>query len=195
MENKIISIVSGGFDPVHPGHIMMMNDCLGFSDYLIVGVNSNQWLINKKGNFFMDIKHRLYVVNSLAAVNEAIEFEDDSKGSASNLLIAVRKKFPSNKIIFANGGDRKPGYVPEYQICEELGIEMRETRITRDEVYLADEAFFTGTAAEVTPICNLDERDIGAGNRGPITEKLQSMYFDQVAGKRSEHPEWHTLVS
>ena len=51
MENKIISIVSGGFDPVHPGHIMMMNDCLDFSDYLVVGVNSNQWLINKKGNF------------------------------------------------------------------------------------------------------------------------------------------------
>ena len=49
MENKVISIVSGGFDPVHPGHIMMMNDCLDFSDYLVVGVNSNQWLINKKG--------------------------------------------------------------------------------------------------------------------------------------------------
>ena len=113
MGNKIISIVSGGFDPVHPGHIMMMNDCLDFSDYLIVGVNSNQWLINKKGNFFMDIKHRLYVINSLAAVNEAIEFEDDSKGSASNLLIAVRKKFPSNKIIFANGGDRNKENIPE----------------------------------------------------------------------------------
>jgi cytidyltransferase-like protein len=55
MVNKVISIVSGGFDPIHPGHIMMMNDCLDFSDYLIVGVNSNQWLINKKGNFFMDI--------------------------------------------------------------------------------------------------------------------------------------------
>ena len=93
MENKIISIVSGGFDPIHPGHIMMMNDCLDFSDYLVVGVNSNQWLINKKGNFFMDIKHRLFVIDSLAAVNEAIEFDDDSKGSASNLLIAVRKKF------------------------------------------------------------------------------------------------------
>ena len=72
MENKVISIVSGGFDPVHPGHIMMMNDCLDFSDYLVVGINSNQWLINKKGNFFMDIKHRIYVINSLAAVDEAI---------------------------------------------------------------------------------------------------------------------------
>ena len=97
MENKVISVVSGGFDPVHPGHIMMMNDCLDFSDYLVVGVNSNQWLINKKGNFFMDIKHRLYVINNLATVNEAIEFEDDSNGSASNLLINIRKKFRDSK--------------------------------------------------------------------------------------------------
>jgi len=126
MENKIISIVSGGFDPVHPGHIMMMNDCLDFSDYLIVGVNSNQWLINKKGNFFMDIKHRLYVINSLAAVDEAIEFEDDSKGSASNLLIAVRKKFPSNKIIFANGGDRSDtSKILEYDIAKEFDIDLK----------------------------------------------------------------------
>ena len=126
MENKVISIVSGGFDPIHPGHIMMMNDCLDFSDYLVVGVNSNQWLINKKGNFFMDIKHRLFVINSLAAVSEAIEFEDDSKGSASNLLIAVRKKFPSNKIIFANGGDRSDtSKILEYDTAKEFDIELK----------------------------------------------------------------------
>ena len=51
MENKIISVVSGGFDPIHPGHIMMMKECLEFSNFLIVGVNSNKWLIDKKGNF------------------------------------------------------------------------------------------------------------------------------------------------
>ena len=56
MENKIISVVSGGFDPIHPGHIMMMKECLEFSNFLIVGVNSNKWLIDKKGNFFMDIQ-------------------------------------------------------------------------------------------------------------------------------------------
>jgi branched-chain amino acid aminotransferase len=81
-----------------------------------------------------------------------------------------------------------------FSFAEELGMEIYEKRLTRDEVYLADEAFFTGTAAEVTPICNLDERDIGEGHRGPITQKLQAMYFDQVAGKRSQHPEWHTIV-
>ena len=126
MENKVISIVSGGFDPLHPGHIMMMNDCFDFSDYLVVGVNSNQWLINKKGNFFMDIKHRLFVINSLATVNEAIEFEDDSNGSASNLLINVRKKFPSNKIIFANGGDRSDtSKILEYDTAKKLNIELK----------------------------------------------------------------------
>ena len=106
MDKKIISVVSGGFDPIHPGHIMMMKDCLEFSDYLIVGVNSNNWLIKKKGNFFMDIKHRIYVIDSLAIVNEVMDFEDDDLGSASNLLIKIRKKYPKNKIIFANGGDR-----------------------------------------------------------------------------------------
>tara|TARA_B100001057_G_scaffold366918_1_gene370275 strand:+ start:1198 stop:1662 length:465 start_codon:yes stop_codon:yes gene_type:complete len=106
MDKKIISIVSGGFDPIHPGHIMMMKDCLKFSDYLIVGVNSNKWLIKKKGNFFMDIKHRIYVIDSLTMVNEVMDFEDDDLGSASNLLIKIRKKYPKNKIIFANGGDR-----------------------------------------------------------------------------------------
>ncbi len=62
-------------------------------------------------------------------------------------------------------------------------------------MYIADEAFFTGTAAEVTPIRELDGRSIGAGKRGPVTEKLQSMYFDQVKGRRSQFPEWLTPVS
>lgn len=77
-----------------------------------------------------------------------------------------------------------------FQFAEELGIEVREKRITRDEVYIADEAFFTGTAAEVTPIREVDNRMIGEGKRGPITEKLQTMYFDQVHGRRDSHPEW-----
>lgn len=79
------------------------------------------------------------------------------------------------------------------RFAKDLGIEVREKRITRDEVYVADEAFFTGTAAEVLPIRELDRRIIGSGSRGPITEKLQSMYFDQVMGRRSEYKEWLTL--
>ena len=76
--------------------------------------------------------------------------------------------------------------------AREQGLELVERRITRDEVYIADEAFFTGTAAEVVPIRELDGRAIGSGRRGPITEQLQALYFDQVRGRREAHPEWHT---
>ena len=76
------------------------------------------------------------------------------------------------------------------QLAQEFGYEVREKRITRDEVYVADEAFFTGTAAEVTPIRELDGRAIGSGSRGPITEKLQSAYFDLVHGRVPEHLDW-----
>jgi len=79
-------------------------------------------------------------------------------------------------------------------LCEELGLTVVEKRITRDEVYIADEAFFTGTAAEVTPIREIDGRVIGCGSRGPVTERLQSLYFDQVHGRRDQHPEWLSLV-
>tara|TARA_Y100000768_G_scaffold189250_1_gene141782 strand:- start:79 stop:546 length:468 start_codon:yes stop_codon:yes gene_type:complete len=126
MENKIISIVSGGFDPIHPGHIMMMKDCIQFSDYLVVGVNSNEWLSKKKGNYFMDIKHRIYVIENLNVVNEVMEFEDDEKGSANNLLIKVREKYPNNKIIFANGGDRSDtSKILEFDVSKQLKIDLK----------------------------------------------------------------------
>jgi branched-chain amino acid aminotransferase len=79
-------------------------------------------------------------------------------------------------------------------ICKDLGLELKEKRITRDEIYIADEAFFTGTAAEVTPIRELDRVQIGAGSRGPITEKIQSAYFDVVYGRNAKYAEWLTLV-
>ncbi len=80
-------------------------------------------------------------------------------------------------------------------IAQKLGLEIREKRLTRDEVYVADEAFFTGTAAEVTPIRELDNRMIGSGKRGPVTEQLQTIYFDLVHGRRNDHPDWLTLVA
>ena len=81
-----------------------------------------------------------------------------------------------------------------FDFAEELGLKVVEKRITRDELYVADEAFFTGTAAEVTPIREIDRRTIGNGGRGPMTEKLQTMYFEQVRGQRETHPEWLTYV-
>ena len=79
-------------------------------------------------------------------------------------------------------------------LAADLGLEVRERRITRDEVYICDEAFFSGTAAEVTPIRELDNRPIGNGSRGPVTEKLQSLYFDTVAGRNNKHADWLTNV-
>ncbi|MFT7218755.1 MAG: branched-chain amino acid aminotransferase [Candidatus Azotimanducaceae bacterium] len=81
-----------------------------------------------------------------------------------------------------------------FALAAEIGLTVKEKRITRDEVYVADEAFFTGTAAEVLPIRELDGRVIGSGKRGPITEQLQTMYFDQVTGQRSQNPDWSTLI-
>ncbi|AKJ32054.1 branched-chain amino acid transaminase [Caldimonas brevitalea] len=81
-----------------------------------------------------------------------------------------------------------------FAICADLGIKIVEKRITRDEVYICDEAFFTGTAAEVTPIRELDRLPIGAGQRGPITEKIQSAFFDIVNGRNAKYAEWLTLV-
>ncbi len=81
-----------------------------------------------------------------------------------------------------------------FHICKDLGIPLVEKRITRDEVYIADEAFFTGTAAEVTPIRELDRVQIGAGARGPVTEKIQAAFFDIVNGRNPKYAEWLTLV-
>ena len=82
-----------------------------------------------------------------------------------------------------------------FQIAADEGYEVRERRSTRDEVYICDEAFFTGTAAEVVPIRELDNRPIGEGRRGPITEKLQAIYFEAVRGKQARYADWITPVA
>ena len=79
-------------------------------------------------------------------------------------------------------------------ICKDLGLDLVQKRITRDEVYIADEAFFTGTAAEVTPIRELDRVELGSGSRGPITEKIQSAFFDIVNGRNPKYAHWLTRV-
>ncbi len=81
-----------------------------------------------------------------------------------------------------------------FAICQDLGLKLVEKRITRDEIYIADEAFFTGTAAEVTPIRELDRIEIGSGSRGPITERIQSAFFDIVNGRNDNYANWLTQV-
>ena len=114
-----------------------------------------------------------------------------AEGSGENVFIVRKGKLITPDLTSALEGITRDTIV---QLAGELGIEVIEKRITRDEVYTADEAFFTGTAAEVTPIRELDNRNIGAGVRGPITEKLQSLYFDIVKGKSPSHMHWLTLV-
>lgn len=114
-----------------------------------------------------------------------------AEGSGENVFIIRKGKLYTPDLTSALEGITRDTIV---QLAGELGIEVIEKRITRDEVYTADEAFFTGTAAEVTPIRELDNRAIGTGTRGPITEKLQTLYFDVVKGKSAKHADWLTLV-
>ena len=114
-----------------------------------------------------------------------------AEGSGENVFIVRKGKLITPDLTSALEGITRDTIV---QLAGELGIEVIEKRITRDEVYTADEAFFTGTAAEVTPIRELDNRAIGTGTRGPITEKLQALYFDVVKGKSAKHAHWLTLV-
>ncbi|MDK8466030.1 branched-chain amino acid transaminase [Marinobacter sp. SS13-12] len=142
-------------------------------------------------------------INSMLALNEAI-----SGGAEEALLLDnegyVAEGSGENIFILRDG----VLHTPELTSClegitratilefaKELNIPVKERRITRDEVYIADEAFFTGTAAEVLPIRELDGRIIGAGKRGPLTEKLQGMYFDAVKGKSEAHSHWLTPVN
>ena len=114
-----------------------------------------------------------------------------SEGSGENIFIVRDGKLytpdPSSALV----GLTRDTII---QLAKENGLEVIEKRITRDEVYIADEAFFTGTAAEVTPIRELDNRMIGAGTRGPITAKLQALYFDCVYGRSPAHTDWLTPV-
>jgi branched-chain amino acid aminotransferase len=114
-----------------------------------------------------------------------------SEGSGENVFIVRRGKLYTPDLTSALEGITRDTIV---QLASELGYQVIEKRITRDEVYSADEAFFTGTAAEVTPIRELDNRTIGAGSRGPITQKLQSLYFDCVQGRSVKHEDWLTYV-
>jgi len=110
-----------------------------------------------------------------------------AEGSGENIFIVRNGKLYTPDLTSALEGITRDTIV---QLAGELGIPVIEKRITRDEVYSADEAFFTGTAAEVTPIRELDNRQIGEGRRGPITEKLQSLYFDCVQGRSDKHAGW-----
>ena len=115
-----------------------------------------------------------------------------SEGAGENLFVVKEGRVytPDLSAGALNGITRNT----VFHVCKDLGIPLVEKRITRDEVYIADEAFFTGTAAEVTPIRELDRIEIGAGSRGPVTEKIQAAFFDIVNGRNAKYAEWLSPV-
>jgi branched-chain amino acid aminotransferase len=163
------------------------------SSYTRNHVNSTMNKAKANGNY----------INSILALQEALSTGYDeallldhegfaAEGSGENLFIVRNGKLYTPETTSALEGITRDTIMT---IAEEQGMPVTIKRLTRDEVYVADEAFFTGSAAEVTPIREYDNRTIGSGTRGPITEKLQALYFDYVKGKRSDHSEWLTHVA
>jgi len=141
-------------------------------------------------------------MNSMMALQEALRCGYDeallldnegyvAEGSGENIFIIRDGIIYTPDLTSALAGITRATI---FSLAEEIGLTVHEKRITRDEVYIAEEAFFTGTAAEVTPIRELDGRTIGTGTRGPITERLQSLYFDVVQGRHAGHQDWLTFI-
>lgn len=144
------------------------------------------------GNYMNSI-----LANNEALVNgydEALLLDVDgfvAEGSGENIFLVKKGKIYTPDLSSALEGITRDCLI---QLANESGYEVVERRISRDELYSADEAFFTGTAAEVTPIREVDERVIGQGHRGPITHQLQSLYFDCVRGCSPQHRSWLSVV-
>ena len=113
-----ISVVSGGFDPIHSGHISYLKSAKEIGDYLIVALNSDEWLINKKKKVFMPFEERKNILINISFVDEVITFKDDLEGSCINALEKIKEKYPDDEIVFCNGGDRNKDNVPEMIIDE-----------------------------------------------------------------------------
>jgi branched-chain amino acid aminotransferase len=141
-------------------------------------------------------------MNSILANNEALADGYDeallldadgfvAEGSGENIFIVKRGELLTPDLSSALEGITRDSIIT---LARELGIAVTERRLSRDDVYSADEAFFTGTAAEVTPIREVDNRIIGIGKRGPVTARLQALYFDCVKGQSPAHAHWNSLV-
>ncbi len=143
-----------------------------------------------------------HYINSMLALQEALSCGADeallldnegyvAEGSGENIFIVYKGVLYTPELTSCLDGITRNSI---FTLAQDLGYKIIEKRITRDEVYVADEAFFTGTAAEVLPIRELDGRLIGSGKRGAITTQFQQAYFDQVYGRDNKHAQWRTLV-
>jgi cytidyltransferase-like protein len=108
-----IAVVSGGFDPIHSGHIAYLNSAAEQADKLIVCLNSDEWLKQKKGQYFLPFSERKIILESLSVVSQVIDFKDDEMGSAIEGLKKIKSMFPEDQIFFCNGGDRDKTNIPE----------------------------------------------------------------------------------
>ena len=121
---RSIIVLSGGFDPVHKGHLRMFRQASWLGHQVIIGLNSDDWLTRKKGQPFMEFEERKEIIEGFKYVNQVLPF-DDSDDSACDLIEKVDDMYDTDYLIyFANGGDRKVDNVPEVDVCKELGIEM-----------------------------------------------------------------------
>jgi branched-chain amino acid aminotransferase len=162
------------------------------SSYTRHHVNSAMCKAKANGNY----------MNSMLALQEALDCGYDeallldnegfvTEGSGENIFLVRNGVLLTPDLTSALEGVTRDTIIT---LAQDLGLKVTEKRITRDEVYIADEAFFTGTAAEVTPIREMDGRMIGNGKRGPVTEKLQSLYFDQVHGRSKQYTHWLSYI-
>ncbi len=111
-----ISVVSGGFDPIHSGHISYIQSAKEHGDFLIIALNSDNWLRNKKGKEFMPFKERKSVLENIKGVDKVIDFQDDDLGSCIKALEKIKLEYPEDEIIFCNGGDRGKENIPEMSV-------------------------------------------------------------------------------
>lgn len=119
-----VVIVSGGFDPIHSGHIALLKgarDIAGLDGTVIAGVNSDKWLTDKKGAPFMPLIERKAILAAIRYVDDVQDF-DDSDGTANNLIKQVRYAYPNDVVIFANGGDRTSNNIPELAVAEQYNV-------------------------------------------------------------------------
>ncbi|MAZ79295.1 MAG: branched chain amino acid aminotransferase [Gammaproteobacteria bacterium] len=162
------------------------------SSYTRHHVNATMCKAKANGNY----------INSMLALQEALSCGYDeallldvngyvAEGSGENIFIVNDKTIYTPEVNSALDGITRRTVM---KIAEDEGIEIKVKNITRDEIYISDEAFFTGTAAEVTPIRELDDRSIGNGSRGPITEVLQKKFFDIVNGRSEKYKNWLTII-